>query len=101
GRAAPSASRAPGPLYRTWRRPQESWLRTEASFLAPGDFFHLSPQFLGRDDAALDQRLRECADPLLVIRELVVRLRRQCLDVLAMLVDRDAPLAEDAEENDR
>src|SRR3954470_17531690 len=55
--------------------------------------FHFAAELRGRDDAALDQRLRERADPFLVVREPVVRLRRQRLDVLAQLVHRDAPRA--------
>src|SRR3954468_22859041 len=60
--------------------------------------FHFPPELVGRDDAALDQRLGERRDPFLVVREMVVGLARQLLDVLAQLVDGD--LAARAQELD-
>src|SRR6266571_385132 len=54
------------------------------------NFAHLAGKLGGGDDAALDQRLRERNHPALVVAHLVVSLRRQHLDVLAPLVDRDA-----------
>src|SRR5712664_117849 len=51
---------------------------------------HLAGKLGGGEDAALDQRLRQRHDPALVVAHPVVSFRRQHLDVLAPLVDRDA-----------
>src|SRR5258708_3299918 len=52
----------------------------------PLDLRHLARQLLGRDDAALDERLGQPDDPALVVAQLVVGLGRQRLDVPAPLV---------------
>src|SRR5438309_1830883 len=58
----------------------------------PLDLRHLARQLLGRNDAALEERLGQRDDPALVVAQLVVGLGRQRLDVPAPLVDGD-PLA--------
>src|SRR5947199_8261520 len=55
----------------------------------PLDLRHLARQLLGRDDAALEERLGQRDDPALVVAQLVVGLGRQRLDVPAPLVDGD------------
>src|SRR3954466_15047753 len=57
------------------------WLRT------PRDLQHLGRELRGRDHAALDERLGERRNPLLVVGGAVVGFGRQRLDVLAQLVD--------------
>src|SRR5258708_27366421 len=52
----------------------------------PLDLRHLARQLLGRNDAALDERLGQRDDPALVVAHLVVGLGRQRLDVPAPLV---------------
>src|SRR5229473_1651606 len=56
----------------------------------PLDLRHLARQLLGRNDAALDERLGQRDDPALVVAQLVVGLGRQRLDLPAPLVDGDA-----------
>src|SRR5258708_5839362 len=56
----------------------------------PLDLRHLARQLLGRNDAALDERLGQRDDPALVVAHLVVGLGRQRLDVPAPLVHGDA-----------
>src|ERR1700752_5352104 len=56
----------------------------------PLDLRHLARQLLGRNDAALDERLGQRDDPALVVGQLVVGRRRQRLDVPAPLVDAHA-----------
>src|SRR2546430_16915438 len=51
---------------------------------------HLARELLGRNDAALEERLGQRDDPALVVAQLVVGLRGQRLDVPAPLVDGDA-----------
>src|SRR3954469_19789181 len=61
--------------------PMSWWLRT------PRDLQHLGRELRGRDHAALDARLGERRNPLLVVGGAVVGCGRQRLDVLAQLVD--------------
>src|SRR5438552_15459171 len=56
----------------------------------PLDLRHLARQLLGRNDAALEERLGQRDDPALVVAQLVVGLRGQRLDVPAPLIDADA-----------
>src|SRR2546425_4684613 len=55
----------------------------------PLDLRHLVRQLLGRNDAALEERLGQRDDPALVVAQLVVGLWRQRLDVPAPFVDGD------------
>src|SRR5260221_202675 len=48
---------------------------------------HLARKVCGRDEALLDERLRQRDDPALVVRHAVVVFGRQRLDVPAPLVD--------------
>src|SRR5690242_14353161 len=63
------------------------WLRSSMPGL---HVCHLAPELVGRDDATLEEALRDRDQPLLVVRRRIVGLRRQRLDVTAPLVDRDA-----------
>src|SRR5213592_3955899 len=56
----------------------------------PLDLRHLARQLLGRDDAALEERLGQRDDPALVVAQLVVGLGWQRLGVPAGLVDGEA-----------
>src|SRR5438034_6357870 len=67
----------------------------------PLDLRHLARQLLGRNDAALEERLGQRDDPALVVAQLVVGLRGQRLDVPAPLVDGDALAAHQHGEGDR
>src|SRR5512134_780884 len=69
------------------RSPARKRAAAASAPIVPALARHRAPQLVDRDDAALDQRLRDRVHPALVVAHAVVGLGAERLDVPAQLVD--------------